>query len=112
MAVPPAPSGLRANRATRSPFASARACGILSRLRPLNPRVDKARDFPNLPARWNLRGLFRGGAASFYAEVLGDELRVLAQPFWLGLKTSGEILELKITRSGCLSRRRNSSRSD
>ena len=35
------------------------------------------------------------GAASFYAEVLGDELRVLAQPFWLGLKTSGEILSRK-----------------
>src|SRR5437588_10987208 len=36
----------------------------------------------------------RGGAASFYAEVHGEEAHVLAQPYWLAIQTTGEILPL------------------
>src|SRR5437588_6585565 len=36
----------------------------------------------------------RRGAASFHAEVRGKEAHVLAQPYWLGVRTSGEILRL------------------
>jgi len=36
----------------------------------------------------------RRGAASFHAEVRGKEAHVLAQPYWLGIRTTGEILPL------------------
>src|SRR5437868_248927 len=36
----------------------------------------------------------RRGAASFHAEVRGEEAHVLAEPYWLGIRTTGEILPL------------------
>jgi 2-keto-4-pentenoate hydratase/2-oxohepta-3-ene-1,7-dioic acid hydratase in catechol pathway len=39
-------------------------------------------------------GGFRLGDRFFYAEVLGDELRVLARPFWLGIEATGEVSAL------------------
>ena len=40
-------------------------------------------------------GGFRTGDRSFYAEVCGEEVRVLAKPFWLGIEEIGAILPLE-----------------
>jgi 2-keto-4-pentenoate hydratase/2-oxohepta-3-ene-1,7-dioic acid hydratase in catechol pathway len=39
-------------------------------------------------------GGFLGDGSTIYGEVRGDEVHVLTQPFWLGLKFSGEIRSL------------------
>lgn len=37
----------------------------------------------------------RSGTKRFYAEVRGSKAHVLAQPYWLGIETTGEILPLE-----------------
>ena len=39
-------------------------------------------------------GGFRSGDRFFYGEVRGDEVHVLAKPFWLGVAATGEVLKL------------------
>jgi 2-keto-4-pentenoate hydratase/2-oxohepta-3-ene-1,7-dioic acid hydratase in catechol pathway len=39
-------------------------------------------------------GRFRSNDRIFYSEIVGDEVHVLAQPYWCGIKTTGEVLPL------------------
>ena len=39
-------------------------------------------------------GGFRSQDRFFYAEVRGDQAHVLTQPYWLGIRSTGEILPL------------------
>ena len=39
-------------------------------------------------------GGFRSGDRSFYGEVIGDQVHVLAQPFWAGIEPAGEVRNL------------------
>ena len=39
-------------------------------------------------------GGFRSGEQFFYGEVRGDEVRVLAKPYWLGVESTGEVRRL------------------
>ena len=39
-------------------------------------------------------GGFKSGGKHFYGEVRGDDVQVLAQPFWTGLEATGEIVKL------------------
>src|SRR6185503_1555639 len=39
-------------------------------------------------------GRFKSGERFFYGELIGNDVHVLAQPFWLGIESSGEVLKL------------------
>src|SRR6185369_17313505 len=39
-------------------------------------------------------GRFRSAEKLFYGELIGDDVHVLAQPFWNGVEPSGEVLKL------------------
>ncbi|HET9418582.1 MAG TPA: fumarylacetoacetate hydrolase family protein [Chthoniobacterales bacterium] len=39
-------------------------------------------------------GAFRSAGEFFYGEVVADEVRVLTQPYWLGIESTGEVRKL------------------
>lgn len=39
-------------------------------------------------------GGFKSGDRSFYGEVIGDDVHILKQPYWLGLERAGETVKL------------------
>src|SRR5690348_1574571 len=39
-------------------------------------------------------GGFRSGSKAFYGEVRGDEVKVLAKPYWLEIEPTGEVRKL------------------
>jgi 2-keto-4-pentenoate hydratase/2-oxohepta-3-ene-1,7-dioic acid hydratase in catechol pathway len=45
-------------------------------------------------------GGFRSGDRFFYAEVRGDEVQVLAKPFWIDIVPTGEVLKLASAEAG------------
>src|SRR5438876_7690980 len=39
-------------------------------------------------------GGFKSGNAFFYGEVLGDDVHVLAKPYWIGIEPNGDVRKL------------------